>query len=243
MRLGEASTHRAQQIQPCLLRDMIETQANPSNATLDMLPGPSAQHVRILLTHPHSSSGKVGEEYVYGIREVYALASRMDTAVADCKEAANSDDARDKYFLLPIHEFDSEIAAKMESLEEDVLSRSRALSKKTKNLISSMTRANTCVAEKQGFSKQLVSLGETCSSLKGELLTLTQGKSMGDVPQLGYLHGMRQIHELPVLFPALLTNLAQATPRAHRRRIALRRKTVILKVHRGSTGERHYTTK
>ncbi|KAL8273504.1 hypothetical protein Esti_002570 [Eimeria stiedai] len=38
--------------------DIVETQANPSNVTLDALPGPPAQHVRILMTHPHTANGK-----------------------------------------------------------------------------------------------------------------------------------------------------------------------------------------
>ncbi|KAL8451071.1 hypothetical protein Emag_002944 [Eimeria magna] len=169
--------------------DIMETQANPSNVTLDALAGPPAQRVRILMTHPHAANGKVGEGFVYGIREVYVLASRLDTAVSDCKEAANTDDARDKYFLIPIHEFDAEVAAKMESLDTDVSSRSRTLSRKTKDLASSMSRATTCVADKESFSKRLESQREASLSLKEKLLTLTSSTNPRDTPRLGYLPG------------------------------------------------------
>lgn len=145
--------------------------------------------MRILMTHPHTTNGKVGDQYVYGIREVYALASRLDSAVGDCKEAANSEDARDKYFLLPVHEFDSEIAAKMDSLEEDVLRRSRTLGKKTKLAADSLDRAKNCVAEKEKLKTQTQALAATAATLQGELLKLsfkTQGR---DERELGYLPG------------------------------------------------------
>ncbi|KAL8424874.1 hypothetical protein Efla_002993 [Eimeria flavescens] len=169
--------------------DVLETHANPSNVTYDMLPGPAAQHLRIVMTHPHSVYGKVGEEYLYGIREIFALASRIDTSVADCKEAANTDDARDKYFLLPIHEYDSELASKIESLDADVASRARTLSRKTKEITSSMTRANTCVVEKEDSSQRINTLSTASLSLKEELLGLTGAKHAGETPKLGYLPG------------------------------------------------------
>lgn len=147
------------------------------------------QHVRILMTHPHTTNGKVGDQYVYGLREVYALASRLDSAVGDCKEAANSEDARDKYFLLPVHEFDSEIAAKMDSLEEDVLRRSRALSKKTKLAVDSLDKAKSCVAEKEKLKTQTQALAATAATLQGELLKLSSESQGRDERELGYLPG------------------------------------------------------
>lgn len=174
-----------------LISDVAENAANPSNVTLDMLPGAAeAQHVRILMTHPHATNGKIDEEFVYGIREIFALASRMDTAVGDCKEAANSQDARDKYFLLPVHEFEVEMAEKINSIEEDVLLRSRTLGNKTKQLIDSRPLAETCVSEKEEFKKRAEALEEETTALHASLLSDSLTPRGGSNPvQLGYLPG------------------------------------------------------
>ncbi|KAL8429816.1 hypothetical protein ACSSS7_006314 [Eimeria intestinalis] len=211
--------------------DVVETLANPSNVTLDALSGPPAQTLRILMTHPHAANGKVGEGFVYGIREVYVLASRLDTAVSDCKEAANTEDASDKYFLIPIHEFDAEVADKMESLDNDVASRSRTLSRKTKDLSSSMSRATTCVAEKEGFSKRIESQREVSLSLREKVLSLTTSKNPGDMQTLGYLPGKLinydKVHMNGVLKSML--NCHQAIRLILRRRTVSRQRRVIPK--------------
>ena len=44
---------------------------------------------------------------MYGIRSVAAFADRLRTVVSDCERAAGSKDARDKYFLSHVENFDS----------------------------------------------------------------------------------------------------------------------------------------
>ena len=44
---------------------------------------------------------------LYGIRSVSAFADRMRTVVSDCEKAAKSGDARDKYFLSYVGEYDN----------------------------------------------------------------------------------------------------------------------------------------
>ena len=43
---------------------------------------------------------------MYGIRSVAAFAARLHSVVSDCAEAAGSNDARDKYFLTHVGDFD-----------------------------------------------------------------------------------------------------------------------------------------
>lgn len=159
---------------------MLTISANPSNVTLDALPGTETQFLRILMTHPHETFGKVDETYLYGIREVYVMASTMESIVGDCKEAANSDDARDKYFFQPIREFDIKQGTKLDSLEKDVISRTRTLDEKVELLLKSVTKGKVCLSEKEDFKTNLQDIGPAIETVKLRQMELRDRRQSDD---------------------------------------------------------------
>ncbi|PFH37677.1 F5/8 type C domain-containing protein [Besnoitia besnoiti] len=166
--------------------------ANPSNSTLEVFAGREAQVIRIALLQPHSKHGKVGDKYVYGIRGVEVLANRLQTVVGDCREAANSADARDKFFVESTSAFDPAFADKVSSMDYDVIDRTRALGKKTEELYTALPHAKTCVSQKKDYGERLKKAKAESSTIAGQYDYFTQLQSSKPVthPELspGALH-------------------------------------------------------
>ncbi|PHJ15853.1 f5 8 type c domain-containing protein [Cystoisospora suis] len=148
--------------------ELASNMANPSNSTLDAFAGHDATIIRLTLLQPHPKNGKVGEKYVYGIRDVEVLSNRLRSVVGDCREAANSADARDKYFVESTSSFDPEFADKMSSMDDDVVSRATALSKKARELISAIPNSRSCLAEKQEYEERIAKSMAESASIMGQ---------------------------------------------------------------------------
>ena len=61
--------------------------------------------IRILLTKPNPKLGSIDGHMLYGIQGVYLKSHRLRPNVEQCVVAAGSDDARDKWFLVEVTEF------------------------------------------------------------------------------------------------------------------------------------------
>nr|CEL66590.1 TPA: LCCL domain-containing protein [Neospora caninum Liverpool] len=148
--------------------ELASNMANPSNSTLEVFAGSDAQFIRIALLQPHSKNGKVGEKYVYGVRDVEVLANRLQTVVGDCREAANSADARDKYFVESTSAFDPTFADKISSIDDDVLDRTEALDKKAQELYSALPHTKACLSQKQEYEQRIDKSKSESASIVGQ---------------------------------------------------------------------------
>ena len=107
------------------------------------------------MTKPHPRLGKVGDKFVYGIRQVQVLSDGLQSGVGDCREAANSDDARDKYFVEYSSEFDPALAETIGSMEDDVHALIQQVNVKAKTLEGAFPQLESCLNDKKGFSGRL----------------------------------------------------------------------------------------
>ncbi|PFH35910.1 F5/8 type C domain-containing protein [Besnoitia besnoiti] len=144
------------------------TPANPSVDSLDELHGALAQFIEIRMLKPHPRLGKSDENLFYGIYEVHVYANRLGSAVAPCAEAANSDDARDKYFVEYVTSFNPSLADKITSMESGVLLRQKALNSKAKELEALFPDMEACRSDKLQFAERMKRAAERAGKIFGE---------------------------------------------------------------------------
>jgi len=82
------------------------TSGNNVQTTKYLGPPVSGSAMRIRMTRTHPTLGNVDGHEVYGIRNVRVVASSARAVVQDCVEADGSPDARDKFFMMAVPEFD-----------------------------------------------------------------------------------------------------------------------------------------
>jgi hypothetical protein len=70
----------------------------------------SASALRLRMTKPHPTLGNSGGHAVYAIRSIRVLGSSSELVVQDCLEAEDNTDARDKFFMVAVQEFDPRLA-------------------------------------------------------------------------------------------------------------------------------------
>lgn len=186
------------------------------------------------MTHPHETYGKVDDNYLYGIREIYVMASTMESSVGDCKEAANSDDARDKYFFQPIHEFDVKEGTKLDSLERDVISRTRTLDTKVDLLLKSLGKGKVCLSEKEEFREKLQDLGSAAESIQLSHMQLKDGRQRDNHIILGFQPG--RVTQVCAKRAFLKTMDDQGTHRLIQLKTVMKSKMPILKPRLVFTG-------
>ena len=68
--------------------------------------GRSAAAVKIIMREPHALYGRHESHKLYGIKSIALFANQLATIVEECGTAARSNDARDKYFLSRVSDFD-----------------------------------------------------------------------------------------------------------------------------------------
>ena len=138
------------------------------------------------MTKPHQRLGKVGDKFVYGIRQVQVLNNGLQSAVGDCREAANSDDARDKYLVEYSSEFDPALAETIGSMEDDVHALIQQVNVKAKTLEAAFPQLESCLNDKKGFSGRL----QAARKLEGVIADQFEGVTKMDPHAQHHLLGM-----------------------------------------------------
>nr|CEL69159.1 TPA: LCCL domain containing protein, related [Neospora caninum Liverpool] len=147
--------------------------ANPAADTLDELHAAVAQFIQIRMLKPHPRLGKADDSFVYGIYEVHVYANRLGSAVAPCTEAANSDDARDKYFVEYVTSFNPVLADKITSMEDDILFRQRGLNTKAQELETLLPEMEGCRNDKLQFAERMKRTSRRAGRIFGEFQSAT----------------------------------------------------------------------
>merc|ERR1712032_264907 len=86
--------------------EVFSTDSNALKTTRVALPFQYATKARLIMHEPHAIYGKFQGRTVYGIKSVSLYASRLRSIVDSCANAGKSVDARDKYFMSYVGEFD-----------------------------------------------------------------------------------------------------------------------------------------
>ena len=87
------------------------TSGNNLQTTKYVGPIVSGTALRIHMTQPHPTLGSSDGHAVYGIRGIRVLAASARTVVQDCAEAEDNTDAREKFFMVAVPEFDPAAAS------------------------------------------------------------------------------------------------------------------------------------
>lgn len=87
-------------------KSILTTASNNLNSTKYFGPAVSGHVLRIRMTKPHPTLGKFEGHALYGIKSVQVLAKSAKMVVQDCAEAEENVDARDKFFMVAVPEFD-----------------------------------------------------------------------------------------------------------------------------------------
>jgi len=90
---------------------IFSTSGNNLQTTSYIGPVVSGSALRIRMTQLHPTLGSSDGHSVYGIRDVRVLASSARAIVQDCAEAEDNTDARDKFFMVAVPDFDPAAAA------------------------------------------------------------------------------------------------------------------------------------
>ncbi|CDJ65295.1 hypothetical protein, conserved [Eimeria necatrix] len=145
--------------------DVVHNEANPAVSTKDPLDGVAAQYVRIKMQRPHPRLGKYEEKYRYAIKEINIFAGKLEPAVGDCREAASSDDARDKYFIYYVSGFDEDFARKTTTLGVDVIAKRKSLEEISGKLEELFAEMDDCREEKIQQRQRIKALRATAGRL------------------------------------------------------------------------------
>merc|ERR1712032_687073 len=86
--------------------EVFSTDSNALKTTRVALPFQYATKARLIMHEPHAIYGRFQGHTVYGIKSVSLYASRLRSIVDSCANAGKSVDARDKYFMSYVGEFD-----------------------------------------------------------------------------------------------------------------------------------------
>lgn len=171
---------------------LAENLANPSMVTVDSLKNVEARYIKVSMVKPHPSHGKIeNESYLYGIRSVEVQANNLDTVVNYCRDAANSDDARDKYFVEYITEFDKTLTEKLIHIEDDVSKHIESISNNLAKLEESLPNIETCLGEKKTYSEQIKESNEKANDLNDKVSAIVSVNTMHshDLLRLGVFPG------------------------------------------------------
>lgn len=143
-------------------------------STKDPLDGMEASIVRIRMQQPHPRLGKIEEKYRYAIKEISIFANKLEPAVGDCKEAASSDDARDKYFISYVMGFDPGLVQKTASLGVDLVAKKKNLQQLASKVEELFTSMDECREEKTQQKQRIAHLRNNAGLLLSSFQTTTQ---------------------------------------------------------------------
>lgn len=169
-----------------------ENLANPSYITVDSLKNMETRYIKISMIKTHPKHGELGDNFLYGIRSIEVQANNLETVINHCRDAANSDDARDKYFVEYITEFDKDLTNKLINLEDDVTKNVSSISDNLSKLEELLPNIETCLEEKKTYDEELKESKEKANDLNNKLSLLTSvnvNTLDSDILKLGILPG------------------------------------------------------
>ncbi|KAK2196587.1 bifunctional Ricin B [Babesia duncani] len=138
-----------------IFKHVTSNLSNSSHITLDQLGPKEFKQLRIVMLKPHYIFGKAPGGFLYGIREIQLLASNMQTVVGDCKAAANSNDARDKYFVAYVGTFDSDLSKRITSMESQLHDDTNSIMEHVANLRERLDETTSCFQEKKEYDSKM----------------------------------------------------------------------------------------
>jgi len=120
-----------------------------------------ATKAKITMYETHLRYGKYQSHSVYGIKSIAFYTPRLRTSIEDCATAATSSDARDKYFLSYINEFDESFSSKALRSELPVLTAAQqSLSSILGELTEVMQRVQPCYKKQASLLRNTSKHGE-----------------------------------------------------------------------------------
>ncbi|CRH01558.1 LCCL domain-containing protein, putative [Plasmodium relictum] len=159
---------------------IVENLANPSHVTIDTLKNIETRYIKISMIKPHPNHGKMEDQFLYGIRSIEVQANNLETVIGYCRDVANSDDARDKYFVEYITEFDKDLTNKLINIEDDVAKNVNSISDNLSKLEELLPNIETCLHEKKGYDEELKESKEKANELNNKLSSLVSVNLIND---------------------------------------------------------------
>ncbi|KAK1932758.1 LCCL domain containing protein [Babesia divergens] len=136
-----------------VFKELARNMSNSDHVTIDSLNDKEFKQLKIVLLRPHHSMGKVQGGFVYGIREMEVLTSNLQTVVGDCRAAANSADARDKYFVSYVSSFQPQLAHEIKTMEDDIHGITGEIMDEMAKLTETVDDTDSCMQDKKEYSK------------------------------------------------------------------------------------------
>lgn len=135
--------------------EAFATDSNVLASTTASLGGVVASMLRITMHRPHPTHGSFEGHSLYGIKSLATYSPGMNVIVEKCSKAANSGDARDKYFQIRVGEFDAyaakALASELPALEAAMASVSAIISE----LAEALPQMSTCKGRSIAWPKLL----------------------------------------------------------------------------------------
>ncbi|CDR96876.1 LCCL domain containing protein, putative [Babesia bigemina] len=138
-----------------VFKELARNVSNSDHITIDTLAMKAFKQLRIVMLRPHHSMGKVEGGFVYGIREVEVLTSNMETVLGNCRAAANTPDARDKYFVSYVSEFEPGLAHVIKNMEDEIHNMTGEIMDEMATLNDTLDETDACMQDKKEYDKTL----------------------------------------------------------------------------------------
>ncbi|KAF7458590.1 F5/8 type C domain-containing protein [Cryptosporidium felis] len=161
------------------MKEIVRVEGNPSNTTLNEINGVISDFVQIVMEKPHPRYGKYSNKYLYGIREVELSTNNLRSVVSFCRDAALSKDARDKYFLNYVEDFNSKASNMVKSAAKDILTRTRNLGVLNDRVNTLLPSIDECFTDKREYVTRLEDYISDAKQLKDGLGTVKNEISVG----------------------------------------------------------------
>ncbi|EDO08197.1 LCCL domain family protein [Babesia bovis T2Bo] len=138
-----------------VFKELARNMSNADHVTIDTLEDRDFKQLRLVMLRPHHTYGKVEGGYVYGIRQLQVLSSNLETVVGDCRAAANTPDARDKYFVSYVSAFEPALAHEIKNMENEIHGITGEVIDDMATLGDTLDETDTCMQEKKEYDKTL----------------------------------------------------------------------------------------
>ncbi|KAL5367487.1 CpCCp1-like protein [Cryptosporidium parvum] len=172
------------------MKQITKVEGNPSNTTLNEMNGVISDFIQIVMEKPHPRYGKYSNKYLYGIREIELMTNNLRSVVSFCRDAALSKDARDKYFLNYVEDFNSKASEMVKSAARDVMSRTKNLGVLNDRVNTLLPSIDECFTDKKEYVSRLEDYISNAKQLKEGLgavkdeISVGVGNEPGDEPNL-----------------------------------------------------------